>query len=385
VESWPVTGSTLSMISEGHPNGRTLYRSQFLTYPFSPVRNRNILFWATSSFIPRQIELLYRLGEEKFLDETARFNREFDFCDRPRYGIPSNFEAFRMYTRMAARLFKETMDRVFSLDTWFLLFSLDEGNSLSFSDFKKMVPPKDRFWADPQIIQKDGRTYIFVEELFYKNGKGHISVIEMDAQGRYREPVPVLVEGHHLSYPFVFEHENQYYMVPESAENKSIDLYECVEFPTRWKLKMSLMKNVQAVDTTLFHYQGKWWLFSGIAENEGAFPEVELFLFYADDLLTTQWTPHPMNPVISDVTTARPAGRLFIKDGKIYRPSQDCSGIYGHGFNLNEVQLLTQTEYLEKKVVEVKPDWDHKLMGTHTYSRSGALTVIDVYTRRSKY
>jgi hypothetical protein len=122
-----------------------------------------------------------------------------------------------------------------------------------------------------------------------------------------------------------------------------------------------------------------------LAENEGAFPEVELFLFYSDELFTTEWISHPFNPVISDVTTARPAGRLFIKNGKIYRPSQDCSKMYGHGFNINEVLSLSETKYLEKKIAEVKPNWDSKLIGTHTYTSTETFVIIDGLTRRSKF
>jgi hypothetical protein len=63
-------------------------------------------------------------------------------------------------------------------------------------------------------------------------------------------------------------------MVPESIHNRSTDLYECIEFAHRWKLRMNLIENALAVDTTLFHYDGKWWLFTGIAENEGSIPRL---------------------------------------------------------------------------------------------------------------
>jgi hypothetical protein len=235
------------------------------------------------------------------------------------------------------------------------------------------------------VIKKDGTIYIFIEEYLYKNHKGRISMIEMDTEGNYKNPVPVLDTDYHLSYPFVFENENKYYMVPESAANNSIDLYECIDFPTTWKLKMSLMQNVKAVDTTLFFYEGKWWLFTGLASHEGAFPEVELFLFYSDDLFSTEWKPHPLNPVISDVTSARPAGKLFTRDGKVYRPSQDCSKWYGHGFNLNEVVCLNEKDYVEKKLSEVKPNWDPALSGTHTFTYTDDFIIIDATYRKRKF
>jgi hypothetical protein len=385
VESWPDTGAALWMTNENFPDGWAVYRSRCLTYPFSPARNRNTSFWVSSSFLPRQINLLYRFGKARFFHETAKFNSEFNFYDRKQYQTPTNLAAFKFYTRLLLKNLNELYQRVTRLHWWYLMFDFSKNASLSFVDFKKIVPPKDRFWADPHVIQRDDKYFIFVEEYLYKNGKGHISVIEMDLQGNYKNPVPVLETDYHLSYPFVFEHDHQYYMVPESAHNHSIDLYECVEFPTRWKFKMSLMENVRAVDTTLFFHSGKWWLFTGITENVGASPEVELFLFYSEDLFTTEWKSHPLNPVISDVTSARPAGKLFTRDGKIYRPSQNCSKNYGYGFNINEILCLTETDYLEKKWVAVEPKWDRQLMAAHTYTCADGFVIIDGLTRRSKF
>jgi hypothetical protein len=290
--------------------------------------------------------------------------------------------------RLTARLFAEKVARIYQkplfLDQWYLMFDLDEDMSMSFREFKEVIPPKDRFWADPHVIQTDGHYFIFVEEYIFKNGKAHVSVIEMDEQGACREPVRALERDYHLSYPFVFQCEGQYYMVPESAEKGTIELYECTEFPHKWKFRMNLMENVNAVDTTLFHYQGKWWLFTGMADDEGLLPLVQLFLFFSNDLLTGEWTPHPLNPIEPDITRARPAGRLFARNGKIFRPSQDCSRTYGYGFYLNEVLLLSEAEYLEREWISVKPDWDKKVKATHTFTREGQLTITDAFTRRRR-
>ena len=78
-------------------------------------------------------------------------------------------------------------------------------------------------------------------------------------------------------------------------------------------------------------------MFTNIKENEGASSFDELFLFYADELLTNHWKPHPKNPVVSDVKSARPAGSLFFYNNKLYRPSQDCSFRYGYATVINEI------------------------------------------------
>jgi len=276
--------------------------------------------------------------------------------------------------------------KIFFLDQWFLMFdlSLSDSNSIPFHDFQKIIPPKDRFWADPHVIQVNEHYFVFVEEYIYRSRKAHISVIEINNEGNYKAPVKVLETGYHLSYPFVFECDGRYYMVPESSENKTIELYECVQFPNKWQRMMNLMENVSAVDTTLFHYGDKWWLFTGMQEDEKSLPLAKLYLFSSSWLFTKEWISHPLNPIEADVTRARPAGKLFIKEGRIFRPSQKCTRTYGEGFYINEVLRLSESDYSEKTVATVTPYWDRKILGSHTYVREGQLTLIDTFTRRRR-
>jgi hypothetical protein len=147
---------------------------------------------------------------------------------------------------------------------------------------------------------------------------------------------------------------------------------------------MNLMENLHAVDTTVHYYENKFWLFVNIKENNGASAWDELFLFYSDELLTTRWIPHPQNPVISDVRQARPAGQIFTYNKKMYRPSQDCSCTYGYATNINEIIVLNEREYKEKKITTIFPDWNKKVTAVHTYSHGDGLTVIDAQIKRRK-
>ena len=207
----------------------------------------------------------------------------------------------------------------------------------------------------------------------------------MDQQGRCKAPVKVIEEAHHLSYPFVFSHRDNYFLIPESGSTKTVDLYECVEFPFQWKFRLRLMEGVAAVDTTVFYHHDKWWLFTNVVENPGASDLDELFLFYSDELHSTSWTPHPMNPVVSDVRNARPAGRIFVHDGRIIRPSQNSSRRYGFGVKMNEIRILDEKEYEEVEIQSIEPDWDKRLMATHTFNHVGNLTVIDGNVRRRRF
>jgi hypothetical protein len=146
------------------------------------------------------------------------------------------------------------------------------------------------------------------------------------------------------------------------------------------------MKDINAVDTTLFQFDGKWWLFTLIDKIDSSLAvSPELYLFHSDDFLADNWISHPMNPIVSDVRYARPAGNVFIRKGIVYRPSQDCSGRYGNSFDINEIVTLTPDYYEEKQITKVRPDWDTTLKGTHTYNNYEGFAIIDAYKLRRRF
>jgi hypothetical protein len=323
--------------------------------------------------------LLQLMGKKRFYAEIQIIDKKLN-CDASGfYNNPPNGLVLKALVELLGTIIKRIYQKIFWIEQWYLLLNIEENFSRSFSQYKRIIPPLDRYWADPHIVQKNNRYYVFVEEFLYSWRKGRISVIEVDELGNHKDSVPVLEKDYHLSYPFIFKHEDKYYMVPESSENKTIDLYESVEFPYSWRFVMHLMENVVAVDTTLLYHANKWWLFTAMPENPESLPMVKLFLFFSEMLTTDNWRPHPQNPIVSDMVSARPAGKIFAQNGNMYRPSQDGSISYGNGFDINEINLLSETEYVEKRTISVRPNWDKKVKGTHTFSREGQLTVIDVF------
>ncbi len=380
----PLTTAALWCLENGGKE-RVLYRSQIATYKLSSARNQNSILWFASSFLARQIRLLHRLGWQSFVAHVSR-DDPLPVSPPPQAACaPGSLDALGGAIRQIGRGAAELFSRLRFKDFWYLLYDLGDLPSFEIKQYKKLIPPADRFWADPFVVRTEDQYHIFVEEYPYSRHKGHIAVLSMDDQGEVSGSSKVLDQSYHLSYPCVFQAGGNYYMVPESGANRTIDLYECELFPARWKHRLTLMEGVHAVDSTLFYHQQKWWLFTGIREKPGAYPDVELFLFSADTLFTRDWKPHPFNPVISDITCARPAGQLFVREGRLYRPSQNCLKNYGNSFNLSEILCLSETDYREKIVATVQPDWDPMVRATHTYNRVERLSVIDAYTRRSKF
>lgn len=384
MESWPETGSILQILTEDMDNGKVLYRSYSCTNNMSVKDNRSNYFWKSLSFMERKMRELYYMGENKFFEKVADDNRHPIFYSERLYTKPTNRELAKLTFKKVIEKTKLLYTNKFFLDQWILMFHLKSEFSSSLWRYKKIIPPKDRFWADPHVLYRDKKYFIFLEEYIYSTQKGHISLITMDANGVYSEPKTILDKPYHLSYPFVFEHENDLYMIPDSLSNRTIELYKCVEFPNKWEFQVNLMENIKAVDTTILYHNNKCWMFTNLIENDGASSWDELFLFYADDLFCNDWKPHPQNPIVSDCKSARPAGKIFYENGGLYRPSQNCSHRYGYGFNISEITVLNENNYAEDIVSRVKPNWDKRIIGTHTFNRVHSLHIIDAIYRRRR-
>lgn len=386
----PVTNSSLVILNAESAENTVLFSSWESTRPFSVNLTRNKMFWRSSLFMARIMNGLYRNGDNYLSTLENRFKS--GKAEKERQLItPSFFTATTNVLNYFSIAAKTVFQKSFYTDdfNWDLLYNISNDNNkldlTNLGSFKKFSSPKGIFWADPFVIAEYGNYYIFVEEFVYKKKKAHLSVLKLDAEGNLLSSERIIERPYHMSYPFVFKVGPTYYMIPETSQNKTIELYKCTNFPNKWEYDRNLMENLSAVDSTTFYYNDKWWLFTSIDQTDdkvGA--STELFLFFTDNILSGDWKSHPLNPIVSDERTARPAGKLFISEGKIYRPSQDCSVRYGRGFNLNEVTRLTETEYEETLISRAEPTWDKNLKGSHTYNFDKDLTVLDIYSFRRR-
>jgi hypothetical protein len=384
MQSWPETGSALIILTEDIDNYKVLYKAYSCTEIFSVKDNKSNYYWKTLSFMTRMMEELYTSGEKKFFEKIEDNNKHPMFYSEKLYTKPSNFELSKLILNKIKEKTRYLYEEKFYFNQWILMFHMNNTFSSSLWRYQKIIPPKDRFWADPHIIYKNNKYYIFIEELVYSFKNGHIAVIVMDDDGSYTPPQPIIRQKYHMSYPFVFEHENTFYMIPETSANKTIELWEATEFPFKWEHKMNLMENVEAYDTTLLYHKDKWWLFANMVTYDGASDWDELFLFYAKELFNNDWQPHLLNPIVSDCKSSRPAGKIFKKNGSLYRLSQNCSRRYGYGFNISEIITIDKDHYAEKVVSKVEPNWDKNIIGTHTFNRANKLYMIDALYKRRK-
>ncbi len=374
---------SLCMVMPPYEHGRILRRSWTASDIYSLKANRSKIYWKSVYYAMLKLRDLAEWGPRSLDEDGSVANPPACFFQDGK--VPTTGQVLKFLVKMGARNLTRRVRNFAFRERWHLAYSLRESRGIpkSFADLLYMTPPKDRFWADPFPIEQEGTYYIFMEEFLYDLMKAHISVIEMDRDGGWKPPVKVLEREYHLSYPFMFQWENQWYMIPETKKNKTIELYACKRFPTEWVLEKVLMEDVQAVDTTLYRQDDLWWLFCNIGGKDFSSND-ELHLFHAETPLGP-WIPHKKNPVKSDVRSARPAGRLFFMKNELYRPSQDCSIRMGGAISINKITTLTTTEFKEHEAARIDPTWKKGICGAHTLNFAGNLTMLDCFSYVSKF
>ncbi len=233
-------------------------------------------------------------------------------------------------------------------------------------------PGKGRFLADPFGVKKDGKLHVLCEDYDF-DGRGTIAALTMDEADMTPKPTTMSFRTH-ASYPFLFSRGQDVFCVPATAGEREVAMYRSVELPDKWIKEAVLLRDVQAVDTTLFDYDGRQWLSCTMKDS----PDLKLYLYYFNEETQT-WDAHLENPVKIDIRSARPAGSPFIVDGTLYRPAQDSSLGYGSRITINRVTKITPAEFSEESVAFVESGlFGPGMTGLHTVSAAEDWTLIDV-------
>ncbi len=204
-----------------------------------------------------------------------------------------------------------------------------------------------RFVADPFMVKVDELWHMFFEVLNNQNDRGEIGLATSSDGLQWRYNEIVLREPFHLSYPYVFRWQGDYYMIPESLGANAVRLYRATQFPTRWTHIKDLLPGTHA-DPSIFRFDEKWWLFTCPLPYQH-----DTLALYSAAELTSDWMEHPRSPLISgNRHIARPGGRVLLHDDKLIRFAQDCLPIYGKQVRAFEITELTATTYVEHEVPE---------------------------------
>jgi hypothetical protein len=357
-----------TLVSRTAADEQVLYATRSLVRRLSLARTRDPILWKGAELPRRAIDL------------RARGQRQ---PGPPVGGRPARACRLRardvavLEARLARRALSYAGECVLKRSTWSIHWAECSEPATDASRFRpcgSLSAPPGRFFADPFVVGIGDRHYVFYEDYSRRERRASISVavVERGVAGPGREAVRA---PHHLSYPFVFRAGECHYLVPESAEAEVVQLFRAVEFPYRWEADTTLLSGVRAYDPTLLEHDGRWFLFVAMSA-QGANAD-ELHVYWSDEL-RGPYVPHALNPVVSDVSCARPAGRIFCSRGRILRPAQDGVGGYGAAIALSEIRTLTPSEYVERPLARITPDWERHARGTHTIDHDAGVQVMDV-------
>ncbi len=397
MEGSPVTGSVLQVLTETLDGGPVLERSFAATNQRSVARNQNHVFWKSTAFVRRALERLAREGEPRILPPVAE---AVPAASDRLYKKPGNLESLAPLGKQLVRAAGSKVRDRLAAKTWFVAYAtLEPGMDLRLDATEEVASclararpleaPAGRYWADPFIVEHEGDRFLVFEEFDVAVGRGRISGLcigpgggpDGRPDGEPGQAFPVLERPYHLSYPFIFRWQGDLYLLPETLEAGRVELYRCERFPDRWQRAATLVDAVKAADPTLVEVDGTWWLFATELREGMANANDELLLYFADQP-TGPFTPHPENPVVSDVRSARPAGRPFLGRHGLVRPAQDGSRGYGSAIALRRVTELSPTRYREEDAGRIEPNWAPGLIGTHTVNLGAGLLAVDGFTRR---
>ena len=272
------------------------------------------------------------------------------------------------------------------IETWNIAYRRKANNT--FQDTNEpftVIPNGYKGWyADPFLFDYQGDTYLFAEFFSYQLGRGVISVAKYDSInncfGNFRE---IIRECYHLSYPVVFEYNNQIYMMPECAESQGLFFYRAVEFPSKWEKTSVLDHAMKLADTTPFQIDGDLYALT-LKQGEHSSNGELILMKYNGSVFQT------LKSITDEMLVARPGGNMMNLKDSLIRVSQDCEGDYGKAVNFIIVNDLLGN-YHEEIFCQMTPDAISVKNaahsdGIHTYNSSRLFEVVDLkYYKTSFY
>jgi hypothetical protein len=378
-EGCPLSGVILQVLTEEPDGGLVLCKSLFATeHTLSVSRNRYTPYWGSSDLIIGKLNELHQFGWDHVRERaipSAPYKGK-----RAVYETPTNRD---MLPWLGPALIKKAISYPFRRETvqhWKIASRVnarplyDSPPDSDLTGFRWIDPPQGHAWADPFIFANDGKLWAFFEDYSYEKKRAGIACAEVSKEGAFGPPVLCLDHpSHHYSYPHVFRAGGGIFMIPESFDSNSVDLYRCQQFPHQWVHEANLLDG-KFVDTTIWEHEGLWWFTTTSADpGPGA---GSLLLFYSASI-TGDWHFHPSNPISTDIRRNRGAGSVFRNHNRLIRPSQSGAPTYGYSFAFNEITELSKQRYSEQPLKTITPEHWEGLSGVHTYNWAGNVELID--------
>lgn len=290
------------------------------------------------------------------------------------YSYPGNFCMLQFWSILFGNKLAFHWNNLFRPETW-QVGIVDQpiksvlANGIQGSIRWLRAKKNDSYLADPFAVKWNGHNIIAAEYFSGDKQRSHLVNAETEET--------LIEQEYHLSFPLPVDIDGKEYLLPEMSASGTSRLF-AVDNPNETRTLL----DAPLVDPVLFRHNGTWWLFTHLHNNQN---NSALFIYYTHDV-NGGFTPHPLNPVKTDIRNSRAAGAVFQHSGKLIRPAQDSAVTYGKAIVLNEITTLTTTAYSEQPVQRITADqrWAYS-KGIHTISAYGNQTLIDAKSFRFNF
>ena len=231
-------------------------------------------------------------------------------------------------------------------------------------------PYKDRWFADPFILSFDNNEIVLLVEDYWDSDQlGRISKLTIDRQSYVIKDVKVILQlDTHLSFPAIIREKGKVYIYPENSRAGGLWLYEYNPETDDCK-RVKTICDVPLTDAIITVIFGSKQIFSTREPN----PNKNILDVY--DWNEDKESFEHSQSIEFEENIARNAGDFFKYEGTVYRPAQECNGMYGHAVSLQKVEK-TGTGYTFTEVRRLVPP--KGAFGLHTFNTYNGLTVIDL-------
>ena len=297
----------------------------------------------------------------------------------PIYKLPSTINSLRYISSTSLLLFRKALQRILNSSPMWRVFIFDSNwTEIDKTRGVEIPNPKGCFSADPFLISSEIGEFLFVEEFSYEQKKAHIAVYDVSTPAPRRLGI-ALNEDFHVSFPYVFHYENNFYMCPETIASRQVRLYKATNFPVDWELHSVLLDDVCAADPLILFIDGKFWLLANLDPKCSGDSHSMLSIFYSDSLQNKPWLSSESNPVLFDASCARNGGLVFTNELKMRFGQVQGFNLYGERLRAFEIVKINEVDYEEVEVPLPKPNIGSAYIGMHHLSSIGSKTVVDIF------
>ncbi len=243
----------------------------------------------------------------------------------------------------------------------------------------------DSYWeADPLLFSFQGEDFLFTERYDISRDKGSLAVVKLkDKKSNFSGEV-ILSEEYHLSFPNVFEWNGVIYMIPETSEAHTINLYRGSADLKKWKLVASFHED-RIVDAVAIKIEQDHIVILA-SEYDKNDPLRVRYSQFKIEVRDEDYACIRINRDEQEYNlTDRNAGKLLCRGGERILPTQestlteygmylvfrkiDAEGVpiqdFVYKYSVNDIKILD-------KVIK------RNLIGIHTYSSNEDVEIIDL-------